>query len=180
MPDVTQASGLFLATVIGAAVGVVAGTLIQYFLTMALEYKSKARQKTTLMKELTYNRALIDELAEELQRLRNALNAGVLDRYAGYFAFNHAIFAQANAAAINGVIYELLSTDEVRRAQRIVSLLSVNNANWVNGEITKRKNILINTPAEFDRHEAVNFVNFIENQIRELGQWIDGLIQTLS
>jgi uncharacterized membrane-anchored protein YhcB (DUF1043 family) len=76
MPDVTQASGLFLATVIGAAVGVVAGTLIQYFLTMALEYKSKARQKTTLMKELTYNRALIDELAEELQRLRNALNAG--------------------------------------------------------------------------------------------------------
>jgi hypothetical protein len=180
MPDVTQASGLFWATVFGAAVGVVAGTLIQYFLTMALEYKSKARQKTTLMKELTYNRALIDELAAEAQRLRNAVNGGVLDKYAGYFAFNNAIFAQANAAAINGVIYEILSTDEIKRAQRIVSLLSINNANWVSGEITRRKNTLINTPQEFNQHEAVAFVDFLENQIRELGQWLDALVKTLS
>jgi hypothetical protein len=62
MPDVTQASGLFLATVFGAAVGVVAGTIIQYLLTLALEFKSQARQKNALTKELTYNRSLVDEL----------------------------------------------------------------------------------------------------------------------
>jgi hypothetical protein len=33
MPDVTQAAGLFWATVFGAAIGVVAGTIIQYLLT---------------------------------------------------------------------------------------------------------------------------------------------------
>jgi hypothetical protein len=104
----------------------------------------------------------------------------VLDKYLGYFAFNNAIFAQANASANNGVLYELFSTDEIKRVQRIVSMLSINNANWVNGEITKRKNILINTPGQFDRHEAIAFVDFLENQIRELGEWIDGLIKTLS
>jgi hypothetical protein len=180
MPDVTQASGLFFATVFGAALGVVAGTIIQYFLTLALQRKSTARQKRALVKELTYNRSLIDELAQEAQRLRNAVNGGVLDQYLGYFAFNNAIFAQANASATNGVLFELLSVDEIRHAQRIVSLLSINNANWVNGEITKRKNVLINTPAQFDRHESVRFVDFLDNQIRELGQWIDGIIRTLS
>jgi hypothetical protein len=108
------------------------------------------------------------------------VNGNVFDKYLGYFAFNSGIFAQANASANNGVLYEFFATDEIKRAQRIVFLLSINNANWVNGEITKRKNILINTPAQFDRHEAVAFVDFLENQIRELGQWIDGLIETLS
>ena len=180
MPDVTQAFGLFWATVFGAAIGVAAGTVIQYFLTKLLERQSKARQKIILVKELTYNRSLVDELVAQVTRLRNAINGGVFDRYSGFFPYNNAILTQINAATNSGALYEFLSTEEVRRVQRIGSVLSISNASWVNAEVTKFKDTFINGPQNFDLHGAINFVDYIENQIREVGQWIDGLITTLS
>jgi hypothetical protein len=69
--DVTQASGLFWATVFGAALGVVAGTVIQYLLSLALDRRSKERQRKALVKEMVYNRSLVDELAREAQQFRN-------------------------------------------------------------------------------------------------------------
>lgn len=131
------------------------------------------------MKELTYNKSLIDELAREVGKLRNAVNGGVLNTYFGYFAFSRGIFAQANASATSGVLYELLSTDDIRHAQRIVSLLSAPNENWVNNEITRRRNIVINATANFSQAEAIVFVDLVENQIRDLGQWTDDLISKL-
>lgn len=179
VPDVTQASGLFWATVFGAALGVVAGTVIQYFLTLALDSKSKRKQKSALAKELTYNRSLVDELLSEVQKLRNSLNGGVFEKYFGYFSYEKGIFAQANACAGSGLLYDLLSKEEIRHAQRIVSALNINNANWVNGEITRRRDILLNTPEKFDRAEAVAFVNFLEESIHDLGKWIDDLVKKL-
>ena len=178
-PDVTQASGLFWATVFGAALGVVAGTVIQYFLSLALERRSKDRQRKALIKEMIYNKSLVDELSKEAQKLRNAVNGGVLNKYFGYLSFEKAIFAQANARAADGILYELLSADDIRHVQRIVSTLSVNNANWVNGEITRRRNAMINAPDQFDQGEVVSFVDFVENSIRDLGQWIDAIIRKL-
>jgi hypothetical protein len=131
------------------------------------------------MKEMAYNRSLVDELSQEVQNLRNTANGGVLDAYLGYFPFGRAIFAQTTTSANNGILYELLSTDQIKDVQKINSLLSFNNENWVNSEITKRKNILINTPESFDRAELIKFINHIENQIRALGLLIDGLIKEL-
>lgn len=179
VPDVTQASGLFWATVFGAALGVVAGTVIQYLLSLALERRSKDRQRKALVKEMIYNKSLVDGLPKEAQKFRNAVNGGVLNKYFGYFSFGNGIFAQANACASNGMLYELLSVVDIKHAQRIVSALSANNANWVNGEITRRRNTLINTPDQFDRGEAVSFVDFVENSIRDLGRWIDEVIRKL-
>jgi len=53
MPDPTQASGLFWATVFGAALGVVAGTVIQYILTLLLNQQTRKRQENALAKEFT-------------------------------------------------------------------------------------------------------------------------------
>jgi hypothetical protein len=179
MQDVTEASGLFWATVFGAALGVVAGTIIQFFITLALEKKSKARQKDALMKEMIYNKSLVCELSKEIQKFRNAVNGGVLNKYFGYFPYSKAIFAQANASANNGMLYEFLSIDHIKNAQQVVSVLSVNTENWVNNEITRRRDILIKTPESFDRAEIVGFVDFIDKQIQELEQTIDVLIAVL-
>lgn len=73
MPDPSQASGLFWATVFGAALGVMAGTLIQYLVTLLLNQQTKKRQKNALMKEFVYNRSLVDELMGEIQKFRNAV-----------------------------------------------------------------------------------------------------------
>src|SRR5437762_6651595 len=154
MPDPTQASGLFWATVFGAALGVMAGTVIQYLVTLLLNQRTRKRQKNALAKEFVYNRSLIDELRGEAQRFRNAVNGDVLNTYFGYFGFGRAIFAQANACTINGTLYELFSAEEIRHAQRIVSMLSAANENWVNGEIKRRRDTLITTPAEFNKPEA--------------------------
>jgi cytochrome b subunit of formate dehydrogenase len=139
MQDITQAAGLFWATVFGAALGVVAGTIIQYFITLSLEHKSKARQKNALMKEMIYNKSLACELSKEVQKLRNAVNGGVLNKYFGYFPYNKAIFAQAIASANNGMLYELLSIEHIKNAQHVVSVLSGNTETWVNSEITRRR-----------------------------------------
>jgi hypothetical protein len=177
MPDPSQASGLFWATVFGAALGVMAGTLIQYLVTLLLNQQTKKRQKNALMKEFVYNRSLVDELMGEVQKFRNAVNGDVLNTHFGYFGYSRAIFARANACTINGMLYELFSADDIRHAQRIVSLLSAGNENWVNGEIKRRRDVLINTPAKFNKAEAVQFVNFVDNQIRELADWMDGLMK---
>lgn len=75
------------------------------------------------------------------------------------------------------MLYELFSADDIRHAQRVVSLLSAGNENWVNGEIKRRRDVLINTPAKFNKAEAVQFVNFVDNQIHELADWMDGLMK---
>jgi len=116
-------------------------------------------------------------LLTEAQKFRNAVNGDVLNTYFGYFGFGRAIFAQANACTMNGVLYELFSADEIRHAQRLVSTLSVANENWVNGEIKRRRDTLIATPAQFNKAETVQFVNFLENQIHEIATWIDALMK---
>ena len=161
----------------GAALGVVAGTVIQYILTLLLNQQTRKRQENALAKEFIYNRSLVDELLTEAQKFRNAVNGDVLNTYFGYFGFGRAIFAQANACTMNGVLYELFSADEIRHAQRLVSTLSVANENWVNGEIKRRRDTLIATPAQFNKAETVQFVNFLENQIHEIATWIDALMK---
>jgi hypothetical protein len=102
-------SGILWATAIGAAIGVIAGTFIQYFLSLALERRSQKRQKNSLLKELVYNRSLTDELTEELQKMRNAANGRVFSTYFGYFQFAKGLFIQAQASAASGALYDLFS-----------------------------------------------------------------------
>src|SRR5271165_5186646 len=117
---------MFWATALGAALGVVAGTVIQYLLTLALERRSRGRQRNGLVKEMIYNRSLVNELADEVERFRNAVNGGVFNTYYGYFNIGKGIFAQANASAGNEFLYELLSADDIRHLQRVVVLMSPN------------------------------------------------------
>lgn len=178
MPDPTQASGLFWATVFGAALGVIAGTVIQYVLTFALDRRSRAHQKKALVKELTYNRSLVDELVQEAKKLRNAVNGDVLSSYSGYFSFGKGLFAQAHAATISGMLYDFLSIEDIKNAQKIVYLLSNTNENWVNNEISKRRALSADSQ-RFDRAEAVRFVDFIEEQLSDLVTRIEQLIGKL-
>ena len=105
MPDVTHASGLFWATAMGAAFGVVAGTVIQYLLILLAQKDSRRRQKHGLAKEMAYNRSLVDELLAAVTAFRNAVNGRVFQTYFGYFHSGKGIFAQANASASNGLLY---------------------------------------------------------------------------
>jgi hypothetical protein len=87
----------FLATMTGAAAGVLAGVFIQYLLTLLMNSRVTRAQKDALRKELEYDRAVVGELRGELDRLRNAVNGRVLDQYFGHLGMGRAFFAQTVA-----------------------------------------------------------------------------------
>jgi hypothetical protein len=181
MPDVNEPSGLFWAAVLGAAIGVVAGTCVQYLFELLKSGDIKKRQVRALIKEYEYNKALVDELQKEIVNLRNAINGGVLDSYSGYFPFSKAFFHQTNSFASSGLLHELFSVEEMIGLQRVTFLLSVGNEAWVREGIERRSKAAKEATLEapFDQREGVQFVTFVESQLNELHRLIDRLIGTL-
>lgn len=170
----------FAATLIGTAIGVIAGIFIQYFLTLALEKRSKKLQLNALTKEFIYNKAFVEELVEEAKNFRNAVNGGVFDKYFGYFQLGKALFIQANASATSGVLYEIFEADDIRNIQKVVSKLSIGTENWLNGEITRRRQAAVSSPTAFDKIELINFVDFVDKDMSDVARSINSIIKRLN
>jgi hypothetical protein len=168
----------FWATMTGAAVGVVAGVLIQYLFTLLLNSRLARAQKNALRKELEYDRAVVAELKTELDRLRNAVNGNVLAQYYGHLGMGRAFFAQTVAMATAGKLYEFFSVDDLKQLQGVMSLLNGNTEVWVNAEIKRRKQEAA-TP-QYNHAEAVNFVDYLSNQLVELDGKLMHLIRKIS
>jgi len=168
----------FLATMTGAAVGVLAGVFIQYLLTLLWNSRVIRAQKNALRKELEYDRAVVGELRGELDRLRNAVNGRVLAQYFGHLGMGRAFFAQTVALANIGKLYEFFSVDDLKQLQRVLFLLSPNNEAWVNAEIQKRKQQAVTT--QYNHADAVNFVNYLSDQLAELDDKLAHLIAKIT
>jgi hypothetical protein len=172
-----EVSTEFWATLTGAAVGVVAGTLIQFFVQAIIDRRKEAQQRKALRKEMSYNLAVLQGISEETTSLRNAVNGDALSLYNGYFAYDQGLFVQTSALLTSGNLYKWLPIDDFKKLQKIVSTLSANRAVWVNTEVTKRKQASLGE--NFSKPEAVNFVNFIEGQNAEVRQLLNGLLNSL-
>jgi hypothetical protein len=170
----------FLGTLFGAAFGVIAGVATRYLFQRMTSAATTRAQKSALRKEFEYDRAVVAELSQEAARLRNAINGAVLPEYFGHLGFGRAFFAQTNALANSGKLYEFFSVPDLQKLQGVLSLLSTNNESWVNSEIQKRKKDAVDGAPTYDHAEAVRFLNFLENQIRELDIKLGELISRLS
>ena len=89
-----------------------------------------------------------------------------------------AFFAQTNELANFGKLYEFFSVDDLKQLQRVLFLLSPNNEAWVNAEIQKRKQQAVTT--QYNHAEAVNFVNYLSDQLAELDDKLAHLIAKIS
>jgi hypothetical protein len=94
----------FWATLTGAAVGVVAGAIIQYIAQIFIDRSKQSRQRQALKKEMQYNLAVVSDLSDECRRLRDAVNGDVLKTYFGYFNYERGIFSQSNALLNDGLV----------------------------------------------------------------------------
>jgi hypothetical protein len=157
----------FWATLTGAAVGVVAGTLIQFLVQAIVDYRKRSEQRAAFRKEMSYNIAVLDELTSETTRLRNAINGDALGQYAGHFSYEQGIFVQTVALLNSGQLYRWLPIADFQKLQKIVGLLSANRSVVVNNEVVKRKDACI-SGQDFSKPEAVQFVNFLEGQHQEI------------
>ena len=129
----------FWATLAGAAVGIVAGTLIQFLVQLVIDKRRAMEQRKAFRKEMAYNLAVLQDISEETTRLRNAINGDALAQYAGHFPYEQGLFTQTSALLNSGNLYSWLPIEDFKKLQRIVSTLSANRAVWVNNQVTQRK-----------------------------------------
>jgi hypothetical protein len=165
----------FWATLIGAAVGVVAGAFIQYIVAILLARGEQKRQRQALKKEMQYNLQVVSDLSDECRRLRNAVNGDTLKLYFGYLAYERAFFTQSIALLNNGLLYRWFPIEALQKLQKISAILNGNNANWVNNNIKQRREAAT-SGTQFDKSETVNFVNFVETQINDVRKLLNEFI----
>lgn len=163
---------------VGAAVGVVAGSLVQFGAARLWLKFSKNTQKQNLKKELQYNLSLVGELCDEVTRLRNTVNGNVLSSYVGYFKCSDALFLQVNALATTAALYEIFSEEHIKKLQRIISLLSAHNETWLNGRIATFRGQFIGG-VDYVHADCVSFVDMIDSQFSELKGFISDISETL-
>jgi hypothetical protein len=156
----------FWATLVGAAVGVVAGALIQYIAQHFVDRNAQVRQRHALKMEMQYNLQVVSDLSDECARFRNAVNGDTLKIYFGYLGYEKALWSQTNALLNSGLLYHWFPVGVLKKLQKISTVLNVNNANWVNNSITQRRETA-KAETGFNKTDVVQFVNFIENQINE-------------
>ena len=154
----------FWATLTGAAVGVVAGAFIQYIVQFFVDSRTERHQRAALKKEMQCNLQLIHELLAEVTKLRNAVNGDSIQTYFGFFNYERGLFSQATALLNNGSLYRWFSIDDLKKLQKVSFKLNVNTANFVNQNITQRRERAVKKEG-FDKIETVQFVNFIENAL---------------
>lgn len=155
----------FWATLIGAAVGVIAGAFIQYIVQHYVDRRTERHQRAALKKEMQCNLQLISELIAESGRFRNAVNGDALTSYFGYLNYEKGLFAQAGALLSSGMLYRWFSIEQLKKVQAVSYTLNVNTANFVNQNITQRREAAKN--GELNKVEAVQFVNYVESELQK-------------
>jgi hypothetical protein len=168
----------FWATVLGAAIGVLAGAFIQYIVDYLVHRRSKANQRSALKKELQYNLLVVGDLITEARNLRNSLNADSLPTYFGYLGYEKAFFTQANALLNGGQLYEWFSIADLKKLHKVSVCLNANNSEWVNKNISQRRDAAVKGEG-YDKSEAGNFVKFVEDQISETQSILNDFIAIL-
>lgn len=168
----------FVAVAIGACIGVVAGSVVQFGANILMLKFFKKNQKQNLKKELQYNLSLVGDLSNEVVKLRNAVNGGVLGNYYGYYKCSDGLFLQVTALAQNAVLYEIFSEENIRKLQKIVSILSIHHEGWLNESITKYRDQFV-SQVGYVQADCVNFVDLIDNQFTELEGFIGDLSEAL-
>jgi hypothetical protein len=164
----------FWATLLGAAAGVVAGALIQYLVQFFINLRTQRQQRQALKKELQYNLQVVSELADECTKLRNAVNSDTLPMYFGFFGFGQAFFVQTTTLFTNGTLYQWFTIETLKKLQKISAILNINHAGWVNNNVSQRRDAA--KAGNFDKAEAVQFVNYLDQQISETRTLLNEMI----
>jgi hypothetical protein len=157
----------FWATLLGAAVGVPAGAIVQYLAQLGIDWAREQSQKDALASELEFNRTLLDEFSAELRQFRNAVNASAVNGYYGYFQLSNGLFVQATAMISSGHLYRWMDKETIRKIQRASRFLSVGTEQWLNGEVDKLREAYADDPAKVDRVRTINLLNHIETQLAQ-------------
>ncbi|MBY6262246.1 hypothetical protein EI613_10005 [Azospirillum sp. 412522] len=150
----------FSATLIGTAVGVVAGTLVQYFVEIVLSWSKRRGVLSDIKNEAAFNKAVLEQLLAELGRYRALAQPNMLGNYLGYFKAGSGLWLSMNTIISSGHLYKTFKQNEILMIQKLNNILSPGNEKWINEKVEQIK-------ASGNIAEALNFANYLEQQFRE-------------
>ena len=151
---------VFLATMIGAALGVVAGAVIQFLVQQWLDRAEFKRQLDDIRAEAVYNISAVNELIAEAGRLRALAHPGGIQNYLGIFPFANVLWIAMNRIVNSGRLYRTFSHAEIEKIQKTMVFLSGATGSWVTTRVNQVK-----TAGDFQ--DAINLASYIEQTCRQ-------------
>jgi hypothetical protein len=150
----------FLAALLGAAIGVVAGALIQYLAAFLINRYERRRRWSDLQIEAEYNLNIAEEMLNEVRRFRAAAQPATFANYQWYFRAKDMLSIALTRMVNSGELYRMFNRQEILDLQSIVQFftpaLEQNFANQI--EQLKTTD---------DYAGAMNLANHLERQIND-------------
>jgi hypothetical protein len=151
----------FWATLIGAAIGVVAGALLQYLAAILIGRYQRRQHWSDLQTEAAYNLNIANEMLNEARRFRTAAQPATFAQYQWYFRA-HGMLSIALTRIINsGELYRMFTRDEIFDLQSIVQFFTADmERQFIANRVEQLK-------AANDYAGAQQFANYIEQEIND-------------
>lgn len=170
----------FFATLLGAAIGVPAGSLVQFLAQAFIDRGREARQRASLLKEVEYNLLILRSLREEATKFRNAVNGRALGTYFGYLSFSDGLFVQTSELAKNGNLYRWFDVATISTIQKAAKFFSSGNEAWFNAEVKKLKEQFEANSERLNYEEAVKFANYLEGSLEAMERDLQAVTRSVA
>jgi hypothetical protein len=122
---------VFVATLLGSAVGVVAGTIVQYFTQIFIAARQARARRANLAKEFAHNLAVVARVKEDLARVRSRVGAGEAWSYQPILPFGDGLHLILDKMSVEGEIYDLFGFDDISKLQKVCRFLIHPQSEWV-------------------------------------------------
>jgi hypothetical protein len=116
----------FWATFLGAAFGVVAGTVVQYVFQVAIERRNRKLLLTDLRKEAQYNLGVVNDMLKEVDRFRAAAQPAIFSTYHWIFRSKDMLGLALNRMISSGQLYRMFNAREITEIQQLQQFFNPN------------------------------------------------------
>lgn len=166
------------AIFLGSGLGVIAGALVQYLTQFLIDSRNRHRRKATIIKEIEYNKIVINQAISETRKMREAINTNNLESYiCDFSSLNTALTSQLNTFVVDGSIFRYLDRNDMKLIFKYTDRINFNTNTYIINRIEAFKKILHNNDAQPTRvyQEATNFCRWLESVFDDASQAADAL-----
>ncbi len=163
----------FWPTLFGSMIGVVAGTFIQYFVEVFLEWRSRTKTATNLTKEFKYNLAIMEGCKNGISRAQVYCGSGQPWSARPNINFGTALHLILSRIISSGEIYDLFDNKEISRIAFMRFYLSTENYNWFFNQYEQLKQTS-------DVKGFLEILDGLEQQAIEVEKTLKEMIQKIS
>jgi hypothetical protein len=171
----------------GVFLGVVAGTAVTILVHLWFQRRKEKGEIRNLKFELNLNIEKIKGFIDELVSYRNAVNGDSFHMYFGYFKLSAGVSVTTTKLFTDGVLYKYLSHDHIGMLQEVFNDLTVIGENYMNNQITQRREALMRLEAQGQRDlwtrelkpQVVNEINFWDRKFKGHVESLKNILKAL-